>query len=569
MTNEALTSPDDEGTTTKDRLVFLFLHFVGHIVQVQLKDGTIYEGVCSAIAKDEFSVIICGARLKTSKIHPNGAKHKTKPKDMLHIPAAEVHTLVAQEVSFGGERTFAEGGFVTDADITRGDFKGGMERQLQSCNFLLGAQSGQSLEMEIENHGKNTGWDQFSVNQKLFGYKSTWDETLYTTKLDSTKVTPEMEKEAARLAKEIERGEGGGRMGDHINQNIHVMIERNQALERDYDEEELHSSVIRADPRPQGSRPATGGEAVPMTGKYVPPHKRGSEPAHKDSKPDAHHFQHASDFLTQAGECGPQGVPVPPSAVSVAEFEKQLLDGQDAHKNPFLTMMASGSKISWADTVEDEEAEADSAQAAQELAASQKKMSRISLEEPKKSAMKPLKTTKLAAESVTATPQQPKATGQQSGMALDGSTLGRGKIAQLPSLPQGSFAIKNTFLQVKVDSNGAAPPTKTVRLAAHPDISKWMRDDAKPSNREQEINALKNWSNTLESKLRTKGEDSTTPGSTATQPSQQQQQSQQQAQQKSQQTAQQQPSQLKSQQTPPPLQQSQAQHTQQQQQQQQ
>ena len=260
-------------------------------MQVQLKDGTIYEGVCSAIAKDDFSVIICGARLKTSKIHPNGAKCKTKPKDMLHIPAAEVHTLVALEVTFGGERTFAEGGFVTDADITKREFMGGQERTLQSCNFLLGNQSGNSLEAEIETNGKNTVWDQFSVNQKLFGYKSTWDENLYTTKLDSNRITPEMEKEAARLAREIERGEGGGRMGDHINQNIHVMMERNQVLERDYDEEEVHSSVIRADNQPQGSRPSTGGEAVPMTGKYVPPHKRGSEPAPKDS---THHFQHAS-----------------------------------------------------------------------------------------------------------------------------------------------------------------------------------------------------------------------------------------------------------------------------------
>ena len=34
---------------------------------------------------------------------------KTKPKDMLHVPTAELHSLFALEVSFGGERTFSEG----------------------------------------------------------------------------------------------------------------------------------------------------------------------------------------------------------------------------------------------------------------------------------------------------------------------------------------------------------------------------------------------------------------------------------------------------------------------------
>lgn len=39
--------------------------------------------------------------------------------------------------------------------------------------------------------------------QEKFGYRSTWDESLYTTKLGS--VSAEMEREAARIAREIER----------------------------------------------------------------------------------------------------------------------------------------------------------------------------------------------------------------------------------------------------------------------------------------------------------------------------------------------------------------------------
>ena len=51
-----------------------------------------------------------------------------------------------------------------------------------------------------------TGWDQFATNERLFGVTTDYDETLYTTKLDTN--DPEFrrkEKEASRLAREIER----------------------------------------------------------------------------------------------------------------------------------------------------------------------------------------------------------------------------------------------------------------------------------------------------------------------------------------------------------------------------
>lgn len=51
------------------------------------------------------------------------------------------------------------------------------------------------------------GWDQFEANETLFGVKSTFNEELYTTKLDKGPQMRELEKEALRIAKEIE-GEG-------------------------------------------------------------------------------------------------------------------------------------------------------------------------------------------------------------------------------------------------------------------------------------------------------------------------------------------------------------------------
>lgn len=48
------------------------------------------------------------------------------------------------------------------------------------------------------------GWDQFQANAALFGVKSTFNEDLYTTKLERGPQTRELEREAIRIAKEIE-----------------------------------------------------------------------------------------------------------------------------------------------------------------------------------------------------------------------------------------------------------------------------------------------------------------------------------------------------------------------------
>lgn len=47
-------------------------------------------------------------------------------------------------------------------------------------------------------------WDQFETNETLFGVKSTFDEELYTTKLERGPQMRELEREAMRIAREIE-----------------------------------------------------------------------------------------------------------------------------------------------------------------------------------------------------------------------------------------------------------------------------------------------------------------------------------------------------------------------------
>ncbi len=52
--------------------------------------------------------------------------------------------------------------------------------------------------------GSNGGWDQFAVNEQLYGVKTQFDEELYTTKLDRTAADfKERERKAQRIANEI------------------------------------------------------------------------------------------------------------------------------------------------------------------------------------------------------------------------------------------------------------------------------------------------------------------------------------------------------------------------------
>lgn len=87
-------------------------------------------------------------------------------------------------------------------------------------------------------------WNQFEANEKLFGVKSTFDENLYTTKLDREKLSLEQSREAERIAKEIER---------QTSSNFHLQEERGQKLQHDMDEEALYSSVDRKDGSPSSA----------------------------------------------------------------------------------------------------------------------------------------------------------------------------------------------------------------------------------------------------------------------------------------------------------------------------
>ncbi|KAF3662385.1 Polyadenylate-binding protein-interacting protein 4 [Capsicum annuum] len=84
----------------------------------------------------------------------------------------------------------------------------------------------------------NRGWDQFEANETLFGVKSTFDEDLYTTKLERGPQMSELEKEALRIAREIE---GEDTRDFHLAEERGIQLHENLEV----DDETRFSAVFR------------------------------------------------------------------------------------------------------------------------------------------------------------------------------------------------------------------------------------------------------------------------------------------------------------------------------------
>ena len=76
-------------------------------------------------------------------------------------------------------------------------------------------------------------WDQFLENEKRFNVKTTFDEELYTTRLDKNLLTSQQIKKAERISKEIQRLPAS---------NCHLQEDRGHIIEAD--EEKAYSAVI-------------------------------------------------------------------------------------------------------------------------------------------------------------------------------------------------------------------------------------------------------------------------------------------------------------------------------------
>ncbi|XP_041994997.1 polyadenylate-binding protein-interacting protein 4-like isoform X1 [Salvia splendens] len=230
---------------SRDRLIYLTACLIGHRVEVHVMDGSVFSGIFHATNAEDFGIV-----LKMAHLIKDGSQGKKDISDALSnpssktliIPANDLIQVIAKGVSVMRDGLSDEQQYerqqelLTDSCISQSqhvDLGRELERWIPDENNP----SYPELENIFDSPWKR-GWDQFEANATLFGVKSTFDEELYTTKLEKGPQMRELEKEAMRIAREIE-GEDTG--------DLHLAEERGRQLGEnvELDEETRYSSVIR------------------------------------------------------------------------------------------------------------------------------------------------------------------------------------------------------------------------------------------------------------------------------------------------------------------------------------
>ncbi|KAK7261657.1 hypothetical protein RIF29_27973 [Crotalaria pallida] len=228
-----------------DRLVYITTCLIGHQVEVQVKNGSIYSGIFHATNADkDFGIILKMARLVRDgslRGQKSGVEFIGKaPSKMLIIPANELVQVIAKGVAVTRDDRPSESHhdmhqeIMVDSLISQSRHVD-LGRELKP--WVPDEDDPQCPELDNIFDGPwNRGWDQFETNETLFGVKSTFNEELYTTKLEKGPQTRELERQALRIAREIE-GED--------TQDLHLAEERGLHGNLDIDEETMFSSVYR------------------------------------------------------------------------------------------------------------------------------------------------------------------------------------------------------------------------------------------------------------------------------------------------------------------------------------
>ncbi|GEQ68480.1 hypothetical protein JCM33374_g2148 [Metschnikowia sp. JCM 33374] len=288
-----------------NRLISLLANAKGKSVVATVSSGARYRGVLSSLnigiaGDDALSIILVKPTLVSKSLineksnidQKLPAKLVIESKDLIDIelfnafkagspeikeksPELLVNspTGTTTETTIPPETKEPPSAFKTDRDISAGfNFK---ERELQRW---VPDEDTPELTLEGDTGG---AWDQFKVNEERFGVESSYDEHLYTTKINTeAKDYKDRLLRAERLAKEIE----GSTSSDQ-----HVLEERGVAVDDSgLDEEDKYSGVIqdntvdnRGNELMAALRSASiSNESVPIPtgeGKYTTPRQRAAQ----------------------------------------------------------------------------------------------------------------------------------------------------------------------------------------------------------------------------------------------------------------------------------------------------
>ena len=202
------------------RFVWTHLQLYGYVVSIQVKNGTWYKGIFKHMDEKTFDVTL--DKVTRRDVREKSQKSKSfRSQDIVQLLAEEVDTRnVAKDLKF-----------MTDTDISASNSTGERELVAWSADGEDAGLEGGLGDTKGAGIGK---FDQFAVNERKFGVKSTYDETLYTTKLDKSKLSKQQKQKAERQAREIL---------SKSSTNVHVMEDRGKSVNGD--EEALYGAVVK------------------------------------------------------------------------------------------------------------------------------------------------------------------------------------------------------------------------------------------------------------------------------------------------------------------------------------
>ncbi|KAH8695699.1 hypothetical protein GQ44DRAFT_634871 [Phaeosphaeriaceae sp. PMI808] len=265
--HNSTTSSGQIGTPMRhlsDRMMYLLANLTGLPGIITLKNGEKYSGVLSGTSLDPSELRYVFKMVKkllqpvTTQTNGTGdapddyvgaGDYHVMSFDMGDVADFNVNNVVLDKSQAKGQN--GTSGFRTDTDISGNAAI--RERDLQKWE-----PSELDQDLSLDSTGRSTDWDQFSTNERLFGVKSNYDETFYTTTINRS--DPQYAQRAARaekIAREIEASSA---------LNPHVREERGGHTTTDEggDEEDKYSGVRRDFPQLSSGQP----------NKYTPPARR-------------------------------------------------------------------------------------------------------------------------------------------------------------------------------------------------------------------------------------------------------------------------------------------------------
>ena len=219
------------------RYYSLILNSLGEKIHIDLISGDSIEGLLYTIdpINNEYLIINNPRRLSRTGV-PLFLKES-----MLKIYFKEISS-INYEINNNtqeGKNNNKKSQFVLDSQISKKNSNKTKEEKLVKYEIKEEDKNNKYINQSLEDE-ENVDWDQFELNKKVYNVVSTYDENLYTTKLDKNKITEEEKIFADKMYNEIMNS-------NKDEKNIHVLEDRGiiKQKDNDLDEEDKYSSVIK------------------------------------------------------------------------------------------------------------------------------------------------------------------------------------------------------------------------------------------------------------------------------------------------------------------------------------